>query len=278
VKSQLLNEGHKSIPKNVVRLYEVLNDHELIIRNPQGDSIWVAEVNDLGRNWQQKLTFLRFENQVLWPTSTPEEFDGTITPVDKEGNPLESLPLIAKKAEPEERPPKEVSNKTVVAKTHNQVASGDSKDVISSNEASQQWEKGEIQSELHLRKNDFIDWLLDGIERRKIRVNEPKAPVHILSDHVALVTPAIFVEYLDKNSLKKNIYASRAEGKKPYTVLQRELESLGINQKSRGGQNILTMHVEGQRKQGRLKVYLLDRKSFPSLNRFSANTAMKIEL
>lgn len=36
VKVQLLNEGHKGIPKNIVRLFEVLREHDLLIPNSEG--------------------------------------------------------------------------------------------------------------------------------------------------------------------------------------------------------------------------------------------------
>ena len=67
VRVQLLNEGHKGIPQNVVRLFEVLKDHELLIPNSEGESVWTAEINDFAKNWQQKLTFLRFKNETIWP-------------------------------------------------------------------------------------------------------------------------------------------------------------------------------------------------------------------
>ena len=129
-----------------------------------------------------------------------------------------------------------------------------------------------------LRENDFLAWLLKGIARRQIRVNEPKAPVHILDGHIALVTPAIFNLFLDKNSLKKRLYEKRAGDKRVYTVLQRELEALDIHQRGTDGQNIVTVSVEGQRSKSELKVYLLNRACFPSLRAFAANPAIKIHL
>jgi hypothetical protein len=127
-------------------------------------------------------------------------------------------------------------------------------------------------------QNDFIAWLLKGIARRHIRVNEAKAPVHILEGHVALVTPAIFNLYLDKNSLKKRLYEKRAGSKKIYTLLQKEIESLDIHQRGSNGQNIVRMSVDGQRSQAELRVYLLNRDCFPSLANFSPNKVMTIHL
>jgi len=76
-------------------------------------------------------------------------------------------------------------------------------------------------------------------------MNDPKAPVHILENHIAVVTLAIFNLFLDKNALKKRLYEKRAGNKRIYTVLQREIEQLDIHQKGMNGQNIVIVTVEG---------------------------------
>lgn len=303
VRAQLLNEGHKGIPKNVVRLFETLREHELIVPNPEGESIWQAEVNDFVKNWQQKLTFLRFENSILWPTSNPDKFDGEVIPVDRDGNKItttEEKVTDSKGAGPidhqnlsdsahagegaEQTPPPAVKPQDDSPAQHQ----GDPQQVeplaqqsnpgMSSIEAKDRWKYSRKVQEEVLKQNDFIAWLLKGIAKRKIRVNESRAPVHILEHHIALVTPAIFVLYLDKNSLKKRVYENRAGDKKAYIPLQREIEALDIHQRGINGQNIVKMSVMGQKRQSELKVYLLNRSCFPSLSTFSSNKVMKIHL
>lgn len=100
VQQQLISEGHKGIPRNPVRLFDILREHELIKPNPQGDSIWYGLVKYEPTSWQQKLTFLRFENHVIWPTSNPEKLRGSVIPVTKEGVEIEdSLKKIPGKDE-----------------------------------------------------------------------------------------------------------------------------------------------------------------------------------
>ncbi len=95
VRVQLMNEGHKGIPQNPVRIFEILSEHDLLIPNPSSEnaSIWYGEVNDFAKDWRQKLTFLKFKNELIWPTSTPEIFDGEILPVDAKGKPLSLVPV-----------------------------------------------------------------------------------------------------------------------------------------------------------------------------------------
>lgn len=321
VRAQLTNEGHTGIPKNIVRLFEVLREHDLLIPNQNGESIWTAEINDFAKNWQQKLTFLRFKNEIIWPTSNPDLFDGEVMPIDKNGNQILSESTSEPRIEPSmpiEQPDeiglaeleyfnqpaihqeagREVfSEKTTIEKRTElkaepiqmnlmeksnegvpQVTENTHIDGMSSIDAKSIWKQTRRVQEDILMQNEFVAWLLKGIERRQIRVNEAKAPVHILDGHIALVTPVIFNLYLDKNSLKKKIYEKRAGDKKVYTLLQRELEALDIHQRGTNGQNIVRMSVDGQRSQSELKVYLLNRDCFPSLSNFTPNKVMKILL
>ena len=302
VRAQLINEGHKGIPKNVVRLFEVLREHELLIPNIEGDSVWSAEINDFAKNWKQKLTFLRFNNELIWPTSNPVVFDGEITPVDRKGNPLntdesdkssvaenidveDAIEQLTSKVEDDiEIAPgpvtKQIQKPKVSSPTKSKNAKKQSSDQpgISSKEAKQEWKSSRQVQEDILAENDFIGWLLKGIRRRHIRVNEPAAPVHILDEHIALVTPSIFILYLEKNSLKKALYEKRAGDKKIYTLLQKELQALDIHQKGTNGQNIAKMSVEGQRSQSELSVYLLNKDCFPSLATFSTNKVLRLYL
>lgn len=319
VRAQLLNEGHNGIPKSVVTIFGILKDHECIVATPDGDSVWYAEIDDPAKNWRQKLTFLCFKNEIIWPTSQPDFFDGTVTPIDRNGNPLLEGKPQAKETgesnasgkgslpdastlpcpEPDTAPPMPTktgkpvrSREEQVIKSPNESADpksnrtttnddeGKSREErgLTSRDAADKWKtRRQIQEEV-LRQNDFISWLLRGIATKRIRVNEPKAPVHVLENHIALVTPAIFNDFLDKNRLKKQIYERRAGDKRVFTLLQKEIEALDIHQRGMNGKNIVSVSVEGVRSRSELRVYLLNRDCFPSLHNFNANPAIKIHL
>lgn len=318
VRAQLLNEGHSGIPKSVVTIFGILKDHECIVATPEGDSVWYAEIDDPAKNWRQKLTFLRFKNEVIWPTSQPDLFDGTVTPIDRNGKPLaEGQPRVSEAGEskvaaegslesapsltcpesgtaPVKSPqiskpdssregqrtqsPKETVNPKSKRTTTSEDGNAPAEGGLTSRDAAEKWKtRRQIQEEV-LRQNDFISWLLRGIATKRIRVNEPKAPVHVLENHVALVTPAIFNDFLDKNRLKKQIYERRAGDKRVFTLLQKEIEALDINQRGMNGKNIVSVSVEGIRSKSELRVYLLNRDCFPSLHNFNANPAIKIHL
>lgn len=292
--SKLMNEGHKGIPKNVVRLYENLREHGLIIPTPDRNSVWTAAIKDYSNNWEMKLTFLRFKNEVLWPNAEPEQFNGSLTPLDKNGNEIietdvieQPSPLKAPETKDGIRTSSEksadvktevvekqiISKKAIQGETAITKEEKRSKKVITKKIKRPQHDQSIPDS---LPENDFISWLVKEVSTRKLRVNEQKAMVHVLNDYIALVTPSIFISFLSRNSLKANVYEKRAGDEPVHKYLQKELEALNINKKSIKGQNIHTLFVEGPNSQSTLKVYLLNRKMFPSMNNFSPNKALRI--
>lgn len=289
--SKLMNEGHKGIPKNVVRLYEVLREYGLLLPTKEGNSVWTCAIKDFNTNWEMNLTFLRFKNEVLWPNTEPEQFNGSITPLDKDGNPLEEAldaeQLSEKEEEPVEEPKPQKENKPIVEKNKKEV----SKTSLPKRSLEQKQPDPKpptavvtggklvatyVSKKTVLPENDFITWLIKEVGTRKLRVNEKKAMVHIMDDYIALVSPSIFIDYLRKcGSLKADIYKKRAKGGPAHKTLQKEIEALNINKKSIKGQNIHELLVEGPNNQSTLKVYLLDRKMFPSMDNFTPNKALR---
>ncbi len=353
VRAQLVNEGHKGIPVNVVRLFDILKDHDLVVPNKEGDSIWWAEINYRPKNWKQKFTLLRFKNETLWPTSQPDSFDGTVKSenadgdwvvingefntaekgragesireidemsVDKTTGEIISKPeLIEQSVEQEDssevtsEPNKEESKQTIIENDEQKVeikpvsenADQENKKPTSKKEPAKAKQKKKttpnnvvaakdapvkkkrarkvslnqsaIANERILAANDFINWMLKGIQNKKIRVNEGKAEVHVLDGYIALVTPKIFERYLDENPMIRRKYRSQLQGgAAEYTAIQKEIQALGVNHIGEEGKNIHRLFVVGERGASELRVYLIERRYLPSLNRFDVNKAMKI--
>ena len=281
VKNQLVEEGHKSIPRNVVRLFTVLNENNLIIKNKSGDSVWKAEVNDFANGWKQSLTFLKFENSILWPNSLPPIFDGEVLSNDGEDD--EKVDRKALQEGDGEGALLDISGTGSLE--------GNSQTTVSVSpvtEPEQRAEKHDLKvnktnvigkrvGDPNPMKIDFFVWMHAEIRKQKLRANEPKSPVHFTEDYVLLVTPSIFVRYLKSNPLKETIYKSKAGSKQPFTALQREIESLDIHKRSPEGSNICRVKITGIKKRASINCYILLRTYFPEFSRFSANKALSIE-
>lgn len=80
VQESLNAAGVSGVPQNVWRLAEVLLENNLILPNAEGGHTWAAMVRDYQVEWNQKLSFLCFKNDILWPAGRPAVFEGEITP------------------------------------------------------------------------------------------------------------------------------------------------------------------------------------------------------
>lgn len=311
VQAQLGMEGHKGIPKNPVRIFDTLLEHELLIKNLEGGSVWTAEINDYSREWKQKLTFLRFPNDIIWPTSHPELFDGDVIPVTQSGKRIEEdvsdtdiavesvqeeqshksqiEEIVVKdnssstlEVKPEIRPKKakfksSEPNKVNAGKIEFKNVEPDKVDGERKSSKSDQSEEesGDWFNSRDVEKSDFIAWLRRDIANGKIKTNGKKAPVHFTEDYVVLITPLIFRSYMKSGMsfLKSQEYK---EGGNPIHKLQRELQALQINKKSIKGENIIKVKIDGPREKPEISTYLLDRKSFPTLKHMPVNNVIKV--
>jgi len=88
VRAHLIENGHKGIPQSPRRLTEIMNEHKVTVEPSDTSSVFEAKIHDSKRNWNKTLTFFVISNEKVWLNGTPSTFDGTITPVDKKGNPI----------------------------------------------------------------------------------------------------------------------------------------------------------------------------------------------
>lgn len=121
-------------------------------------------------------------------------------------------------------------------------------------------------------KNELIAWLLGGIKYRRIRVNESGAPIHIIGNHVAFITPKVFDLYLDDNKSKAIVYGSTRN--KQLVQLQREFKSLDVHLRN-GGEDFHRIAVRGPRKESTVSALLVERSYFPELDSFSENPILE---
>jgi len=90
VRAKLAEEGHKGLPQSTSRLIQIINEFHHTIDAITGEDMWQAIITDKSRNWEQKLSFMVFPNETIWPSATPSLFAGKVTPADGKGKAIDA--------------------------------------------------------------------------------------------------------------------------------------------------------------------------------------------
>lgn len=101
----------------------------------------------------------------------------------------------------------------------------------------------------------FIAWLREGIQTRRLIINDAKALVHTVAGSVFLVSPGVFQRYAQEHPEIARF--AKQEQQTEWAWIQKHFERLGVHRKQNNGLNIWTCEVTGPRKNRRLHGYLL---------------------
>ena len=77
----LLERGITSVPSDNSRLFNELQQHQLILANDDEMAIWKCEVYLSAFDWRQTFTFVCVHWPAIWPEGTLPSIEGSITPV-----------------------------------------------------------------------------------------------------------------------------------------------------------------------------------------------------
>lgn len=98
-------------------------------------------------------------------------------------------------------------------------------------------------------------WLRDGIQLRKILINDARALVHTVAGTAYLVSPGVFQRYAQEHP--RVAVMAKQEDIADWQWVQRRFERLRLHRKQGNGLNIWTCRVTGPRKSRQLHGYLL---------------------
>ncbi|EOF5433956.1 MobH family relaxase [Salmonella enterica] len=282
IRAWLLQQGVTSVPDSNVRLFDEMQTHGLIIPTPEGKAVWSCTVA-ASSGWSPvcPLTLLRLSPSRIWntPEERPAPFAGQIVPaaasadtpaVDAE---IRNISPAVSPAVPNPGPvdnladltlslfaPQEAKTETgdiqleedtpdisfsvpspplspATARVTASVNPGDHADTVSTDNA------------LSASGTDFITWLKNGIQARKIIVNDTMARVHMVEGKVFLVSPEIFKLYI------KSTTGSTGD---EWKLAQKAFQKLKLHQRGPDGVNIFNCEVRGPRKTRRVRGYLLE--------------------
>jgi hypothetical protein len=101
----------------------------------------------------------------------------------------------------------------------------------------------------------FLNWVKEGILSHKLIINDSKAKVHTVSGSVFLVTPGLFQRYAQEFP---DITQGADQEIEEWRWVQKQFEKLKVHRKREDGLNIWACQVQGPRKKGILKGYLIE--------------------
>ena len=271
IREHLIKEGHSGIPTRNDRIFDELQQNNVLI--PNGDrSIW--KVNVSGENWSHTLTCLCFAAEKIWPdpSSRPEVFEGTVIPDggDEDITTEHSTPSVEGNARPDELLPK--TDDSVDSITAKKEPEFDPVTFFSSQTDSKHSPTNEQPENpvIPIRASDdsedageaFHAWLHDGLLKDKFETNSVNARIHTVKEGLLLVSPGIFKDY-DKTD---------------WQHVQKRFQKLKLHRKTTQGTNIYTYQVTGKRNKSRIKGFLIEEPNavFSGVNLPSPNPHLEL--
>jgi integrating conjugative element relaxase (TIGR03760 family) len=289
LRAHLLSRGIDGIPSSNTAVFNVLQDHGIALTTSDGKAIWKATVtSDTG--WSHAFTFLKLSPAMIWETADrPAPFAGCVqVEQEEQGEPAPQASAVpeTQRAEDDEAAP---ASMTVIAPvaTDNGVAALldllDAPTAPSAPAVPSEPEAAPVSPPAPARATQeppepsgahFMAWLRQGIQTRKLIINDAKALVHTVAGTAYLVSPGVFQryaqEYLQVAALAKQ---EKLEG---WQWVQKRFEKLGQHRKQPSGLNIWTCEVTGPRKSRRLHGYLLTEPSWVLTQSSADNPYLKL--
>ena len=283
LRAHLLAQGIDGIPANNTAVFNVLQDHGMLQPTPDGKAIWRGIITS-DNGWSHNFTLLRLTPALIWEgESRPEPFTGTVV-IEAETSDAPSEPRSDSGAPPptvnttparstdsvdgidellalrnttdSEPPPQEAAVQpppTIgVSEPPSPTQEGESTRPPASTPSPT--ENGDNSLEPPSGEH-FMAWLRQGIQSRKLIINDAKALVHTVSDTAFLVSPGVFQRYAQEHP--QTAALAKQDQIADWQWVQKRFEKLQMHRKQNNGLNIWTCEVTGPRKSRRLHGYLL---------------------
>ena len=235
----LTQAGHTGIPTDNQRLFDVLQEHQLL-EPCQDRAIWRTTVQ--GDNWAHELTLLCIPLIKIWPNpdAWPVEFAGSVNPkLDGDNDTLQEQPDVSSenyahldinKTDDTIKSIQDGNNpNTPVTTAAHKPKSKKEKTPALEKSISQQF--GSPTDNVGVQ---FLNWLVAGLQDRSLDYNNPGARVHVVAEGVLLVSPGIFQDF-----------AKLHNGVDSWEAVQKKFLKLGLHERSESGLNVHKYRISG---------------------------------
>lgn len=274
LRAHLLSQGIDGIPASNTAVFNVLQDHGIALATPNGKAIWKATVTS-ETDWSNTFTFLKLSPAMIWEASDrPTPFAGSVQ-VEQEESVMqapapETVHVESEKSDPQniDPTPLTVADRSVeplfdlldmapaaVATSMPLQPSAEPAQLPSHEPSATMPPRAPSQGPEEPSGSHFMTWLRQGIQTRKLLINDAKALVHTVADTVYLVSPGVFQRYAQEHP--RTFFFARQDDMADWQWVQKRFEKLHLHRKQQDGLNIWRCEVTGPRKSRRLHGYLL---------------------
>lgn len=284
LRAHLLSQGIEGVPERNIAVFNVLQDHGIVQGNPEGKAIWRATVVS-NTGWTHSFTFLKVAPALLWEANErPPPFNGTVQIEENGGAVVDESPSMETSPAPSNDSPRAapagLAPSTPQTHSHDDIDSAlallDDATPATPETAvathvtttaaplAHQTRVTPMSTEVILdpesKRDDppgaqFMAWLRNGIQGRRLIINDAKALIHTVAGTAFLVSPGVFQRYVqERPDLAQR---ARLEKSGDWEWVQKSFEKLRLHRKQDNGLNIWTCEVTGPRKSRRLHGYLL---------------------
>lgn len=270
LRAHLLSHGFDGIPASNTAVFNVLQEHGILQPTAEGKAIWKAIVtSDAG--WSHSFTFLKLSPAMIWEAAErPTPFAGSVQVESEDAT--DQAPTSAAVPVDNEHPIPAIAESATSQPAADSLAS--LLDLLDTNSGSAapapppapappaiirvgsaRSIRGPHQSQEEPSDVHFVAWLRQGVQTRRIIINDAKALVHTVAGTAYLVSPGVFQRYAQEHP--QVAHQAKREGLSDWQWIQKRFEKLRLHRKQDSGLNIWTCEVTGPRKSRRLHGYLL---------------------
>ncbi|VFR95043.1 Pyruvate/2-oxoglutarate dehydrogenase complex, dihydrolipoamide acyltransferase (E2) component, and related enzymes [plant metagenome] len=290
LRAHLLSQGIDGIPANNTAVFNVLQDHGMVLPAADGKAIWRATITS-STGWSHSFTLLRLAPALIWESDErPTSFTGTVLIGTTSSGKEADAPSLLSAAGAEAPPGEEGGITTSVSPSLPQAMPDIMEEMLAmvslSGSTSAGRDSEQVPDEVPALSPEppvsamtvasplssasavappsstvqpsgehFMAWLKQGIASRRLIINDSKALIHTVSDTAYLVSPGLFQRYAREYPQVEG-WASQ-DKLQGWQWVQKRFERLGRHRKQPGGLNIWTCEVHGPRKSRQLHGYLL---------------------
>lgn len=300
IRTTLLDRGISNVPASNTKLFNILQQHNIIRPNSDGMAVWNCHIHLTDVEWQQQFTCLCIHLPTFAPEAGLSEMPGTVTVLENPEPELNTTTLI----EPVSQVQRQVIAESVplgrvddsisvaIPSTNHKQEKADAEALLfatlpgfemfgaspaatespslSEDEVSNIASTNKLDLE-HSTEHEigeaFWGWIEQGLVSKRLRLNEPSAFLHIVQGKLLIVSPTALKLFCETQTQQANI--------EDYALAQKAFQSLKRHSLTVSGRNIHRINVS--QSQATLNGFLVSQSEVMKQQNWLNNPSLVVE-